>query len=574
MSTAKKEVYTPQKTNVLGCTLQFLSVFFLIITSLTADERTVGVVEYNPNGQQDGYVLFAPERSTTTYLIDKCGYLSHSWKSTYIPGFTASLLKDGSLLRSGVVENTFLNAPGGGGIIEKISWDGNVEWSYTLSDSLVRQHHEVLPMANGNVLALVWERKTKEEALAAGRNPEKLDMELWSEKIIEIKPNGLNSGTVVWEWKLWDHLIQDFDNTKANFNTISEHPELIDINYTNVNSPKDMDWMHTNGIDYNAALDQIIVSAHSLNEILIIDHSTTSAVAATHSGGKANKGGDLLYRWGNPEAYKRGTTADRKLFGQHNPHWIASGLPDEGKILVFNNGMGRPGFFSSVEIFAPNVDNNGNYSLNSNESYLPKASEWVYADSVPMNFFAFNQSGAQRLPNGNVLICVSTTGTFFEVTPDKKTVWKYISPVSFAGITKQGEAPNGNLAFRAGFFTADFSGFNGKELTHEKPIELNPFSPDLCSIVSVQEENENDGGVNVYPNPTDDMLHISYASKAGFPYGVSLVNSLGNVVLKQSIAGNNQGDWSIDVSTVPAGVYILKVTGQTSTSIEKVMITR
>lgn len=574
MFTVQNQAISPDKKSEFSFVINFLFAFLLVVNSMTANERTVGLIEYHPTGQQEGYVLFAPVLSTTTYLIDKCGYLSHSWKSTYTPGFTASLLKDGSLLRSGVVENSFLNAPGGGGIIEKINWDGVVEWSYSISDSVVRQHHEILPMPNGNVLALVWERKTKDEALSYGRNPEKLDKELWTEKIIEIKPNGQNGGTVVWEWNLWDHLIQNFDSSKANFNTISEHPELIDINYTNNNNPKDLDWLHINGFDYNPTLDQIILSAHSLNEVLIIDHSTTTAEASTHSGGKANKGGDVLYRWGNPEAYKRGTVADKKLFGQHNPQWIASGLPDQGKILVFNNGMGRPGMFSSVEIFAPTVDNNGNYTLNPNEAYLPKVPEWIYKDTIPMNFFSFNQSGAQRLPNGNTLICASTTGTFFEITPDKKTVWKCICPVSYGKITKQGDAPSGNLTFRAGFYPVDFSGFNGRELKHEEPIELNPYTPDLCSIVSVQEEKETDTEVNVYPNPSGDLLHISFAAKEGNTYQTVLVNSLGTVVLSKNFQKAENDAINIDMSVIPIGTYILKVISQNSTSIKKVVIAR
>jgi hypothetical protein len=36
--------------------------------------------------------------------------------------------------------------------------------------------------------------------------------------------------------------------------------------------------------------------------------------------------------------------------------------------------------------------------------------------------------GAQRLSNGNTLICSGINGTLFEVTPDKETVWKYVNP--------------------------------------------------------------------------------------------------------------------------------------------------
>ena len=146
-----------------------------------------------------------------------------------------------------------------------------------------------------------------------------------------------SQGSIIWEWDIWDHLIQDFDSNKENFGIIANHPELVDINFI-FNNMTDLDWLHGGAIDYNAELDQILLSPRFTSEIWVIDHSTSTVEAPGHNGGNANKGGDLLYRWRNSAVFKTGTANDQKLFGSHNAQWIAPGLPGAGNIIVFNNG--------------------------------------------------------------------------------------------------------------------------------------------------------------------------------------------------------------------------------------------
>ena len=101
---------------------------------------------------------------------------------------------------------------------------------------------------------------------------------------------GKTGGEVVWEWHLWDHLIQDADKDKANFGDVGAHPERVDINYNVVAGQRaNPDWTHFNAVAYNAELDQVVVSLRNFSEIWILDHGTTTREAGGHTGGKTRQ---------------------------------------------------------------------------------------------------------------------------------------------------------------------------------------------------------------------------------------------------------------------------------------------
>jgi len=418
--------------------LSLVSVMILMISAclcLQAAEQTVGLIK-NDHGAYTGYTLFAPIGSTATYLIDMEGRIVNTWKSNYRPGQSAYLLEDGHLLRTaslGLRASRDFPHGGSGGRVEEFTWDGKLIWEFEYANEDHLLHHDIERMPNGNVLMIAWERKNAEKAMIAGRNPELLREDvLYPDHIIEVKPTYPKGGQIVWQWHVWDHLIQDYDPTMDNFGNIAEHPELLDINFFSVNGPPPggADLNHINSIDYNPKLDQIVLSVHGTSEIWIIDHSTTTEQAAGHTGGKYGKGGDILYRWGNPQVYRAGTEQDQQFFRQHDAVWIEPQLPDAGNIMVFNNGLGRSKRrFSTVDIIVPPVLKDGSYISKHGVAFGPAKPVWSYAAQNKTDFFSPNISGAQRLPNGNTLICSGANGTFFEVTPDKKLVWKYINPV-------------------------------------------------------------------------------------------------------------------------------------------------
>jgi hypothetical protein len=484
---------------------------FVITISLTAQgcsERPEGDPE-EPAGLQinqpeafDGLNLFGPIDSGMTYLMDNSGRIVHTWESDYRPALQPYLLPNGNLLRSGafgLFRNNTFRTGGAGYRIEEFTWEGEKVWEFVYSSDQHTIHHDIEPLPNGNVLILAWEMKTEEEAIAAGRNPEWLkDGELWSEHIIEVKPVRPDGGEIVWEWHLWDHLIQNRDTSKDNYGDVAAHPELVDINpidfWLDSMSDENMeqlealgylgteereqrskpnpkfgsaDWLHINSIDYNANHDLIALSVLGNNELWVLDHSTTTEEAKGHTGGRHGKGGDLLYRWGNPMTYGAGTESDQLLFRQHDVHWIPEGLPGAGDMLLFNNGLDRSdGKYSTVMQITPPFTKDEGFARTSGDPWGPTQPKWEYTAPNKEDFYSINISGAQRLPNGNTLICSGAPRTFFEVTPDKQEVWRFVMPRSFPSDSKNPDRWIVSTGvFRVYRYARDYAAFAGKDLT-------------------------------------------------------------------------------------------------------------
>jgi hypothetical protein len=454
----------------------WLTIAMLHVAALPAiaQGQTVGLF-VNDEGAFEGYTLMAPANGArTTYLINNDGLQIHTWESSFPPGLGAYLLDSGDLLRTARLQSVhpnFSSAMGGrGGRIEEFDWDGTLVWEFEYSNADHLSHHDIEPLPSGNILFIAWEYKTQAEAIQAGRNPAQLNGPLWPDHIVEIDPTRPVEGQIVWEWHVWDHLIQDFDPTKDNFGVVADHPELVDINFT---SNSNSDWNHLNGIDYNADLDQIVVSVRAFHEFWVIDHSTTTAEAAGHTGGNSGMGGDLLYRWGNPRAYRRGTVADQKLFAPHDAAWIEAGRPGEGNFLVYNNGQNRPGGnSSSVDEIVPPLEENGTYTIEPDAAYGPADPVWSYPDSPIPGFYSATMSGAERQPNGTTLICEAQDGHFFEVTIAEEIVWDYVSPVNGNSILAQGDPPNNSSVFKVRRYAPGFPGLQGRDLTPGDPIEI------------------------------------------------------------------------------------------------------
>ena len=356
------------------------------------------------------------ENSSQTHLIDNDENIINYWSHPASSASVGYLTKDSILYlptRSGGG-----NGGPAGGLFQKIDWYGNIIWEWAMPTEICNPHHDITILPNGNILAICEEYKSNQELLDAGLEGAiglmKIDM------IVEIQPMPNNNAEIVWKWHFWDHLVQDRNpNYTATYGEISNHPELLDIN-VNGNEANDVyDWNHTNKISYNEKFDQIVISCRHMNEIYVIDHSTTTEEAAGHSGGNYGMGGDILYRWGNPQNYGRGDISDRIFGAQHGILWIPDGYPGEGNFLIYNNIHQTNPNRSAVLEFENIADENGFYTIGENEPFGPETYSWIYL----ADFFSPTQSGAYRLPNGNTLITVTMEYNFFEVDNTGRVQW-------------------------------------------------------------------------------------------------------------------------------------------------------
>ncbi len=202
------------------------------------------------------------------------------------------------------------------------------------------------------ILSVVSKDVTHEQAIARGADPKK-------RKDYTSNPDGVVEfdlkGNVIWEWNIFDHLVQDVDPAKANYGVIKDTPGRLDVNF---GAGRTGDWIHINSLDYNETLGQLVVNNSTDSEFYIIDHQGTfiSGDPAGSIAAAAGPKGDFLYRWGNPSIYDTGvpmsyseargaSDGDQQAFFSHDVQWIrptaytgGPALPGAGHFLLFDNG--------------------------------------------------------------------------------------------------------------------------------------------------------------------------------------------------------------------------------------------
>jgi hypothetical protein len=395
--------------------LAFLFIFPIASTVTSNTTKTNCNIPSKTNEPCNGYTLISAG-GDPAFLIDMNNTVIHTWS---LLGFPAKLLPGGSII--GGIE--FNNMDEFHSIAQE-NWEGDIVWEFqNWSNGWSRHHHDFEREGNpvgyyapgqeyvDNGTTLVLARST---LINRSIN---LIMPLDDDVIYEVDWEGNLTGFV---WHANEHFNEMGFTLWAKLGIYHQiMPYLFRSTFQG--------WLHINSISElgeNHWYDEgdsrfnprnIILDSRQASFMAIIDRNT----------------GKIVWRIG-PD-YSKATEAGKKLspiIGMHNAHMIPKGLPGEGNILVFDNGgysgyglLGVPirylRFYSRVIEFNPVT-----YDV-----------VWEYEKKDTPRFYSDRISGAQRLPNGNTLICEGSRGRIFEVTPEKTIVWEYIYPGSEGNFT-------------------------------------------------------------------------------------------------------------------------------------------
>ena len=360
---------------------------------------TRDVTVYDSAKTFDGYTLFAPTFEKDAWIIDMKGNICHHWEMSVFPASHGKLLPNGNLMWQGKGEGSLKDFVGSGSELVEVDWDGNEVWRYDEPGL----NHDFLVLENGNLIVNVYVPIPDDIAskVKGGIPGTELKGKMWTCCFKEIT----RAGEVLWEWNLAEHLDLEDDI-------------LCPL------CPRHV-WGFNNSLDLLPD-GKILFTMRLLNDFGVLDPKT----------------GEIVWRFGR----------DKEL---GHPH--SCSVLDNGNYLLYDNGLHRRGVNPELQI----ADIAASRVIEIN----PESKEivWQYMDPLAPNFFSAICSGAQRLPNGNTLICEATKGKFFEVTRDKEIVWEYESPFL---VTRPNywEWTLAVTVWQAHRYAPDYHGLQGKDL--------------------------------------------------------------------------------------------------------------
>ena len=356
---------------------------------------------YDPAKAYNGYTLFATGFSKDAWLINMEGEIVHHWKMKSMSSGEALLLPNGNLMWLGRGPDALVEFPNNGSELIEVDWDGNEVWKY--EDPYI--NHDFACLRNGNTIVCRYVEVPQKIAgkIKGGLPGTELNGKIYSCGFREIN----KKREIVWEWNHYDHL-----NTETDI--------LCPLCTREI-------WGYTNAVE-ELPNGNILFTLRRLNKVAILDKDS----------------GEIVWQ-SKPE------------LGLGHPH--NSTVLENGNILLFDNGLHRKPDGKSIPPDISEIEYSSILEINPNNDKL----KWEYTDHLG-SFYSPYCGGAERLPNGNTLICETIKGRFFEVTYDKKIVWEYLNPflARRPAFWRMEEALIAHV-FRAHRYGPDYAGFKGKE---------------------------------------------------------------------------------------------------------------
>ncbi len=370
-----------------------------------------GLIHYNPQQAYRGYTLVTNLNSHESRLIDMEGRICHVWRSDQGISYSYLLPNGNLLLRTGPAAET--------SFLERPEMQLLPRGGRTVSGAILELDWD------GNV---VWEYRYPLlhhdfERLPNG-NTLVLTWELIPEEISQRVKGGHDDGEsrgmlgdVVREITAAGDVVYEW--------TSWDH---LDFDEDRIGFPEGREeWTHQNALNVTPDGD-LLVSFRQTDTVGIVDKAT----------------GEFRWKWG------RGN-----ISRQHHPTMLSN-----GNVLLFDNGPHKQGVTHSRVI-----------EINPETDQIV----WEYRGDPPISFYSYHISGAERLPNGNTLICEGAPGRIFEVTPAGEIVWEYINPFLGQSGFGVGGSISGlaNSVFRAHRYGYDHPALASRDLDPDRYANLN-----------------------------------------------------------------------------------------------------
>jgi hypothetical protein len=262
--------------------------------------------------------------------------------------------------------------------VREADWDGTCLWSYSCDwhhDFDLRPEGRVTILAGGRTR--IFDRPDIFEGCAEG-------LSFIANQFLEIDPKTFQC---TWRWLAHEH-VEELRAVGIEFpRPIGERSKYRNGDIFHCNTLEVLPDTELGRRDERFRPGNILFSYRQMSVIGVVDRDS----------------GEIVWVWGPGE-----------LDGQHQPTLIpdthpltGDAMPGAGNILVFDNGRYERDYSRVIE-----VD--------------PTTDRIVWTS--PTNWHSWHISGAERLPNGNTLICDGPAGRLFEITPGGETVWEYVNP--------------------------------------------------------------------------------------------------------------------------------------------------